>query len=130
MNLLLDTHILIWWLDESSRLRASVRTALERPENRIWVSAISIWEISIKVSVGRLRMTEPAEERIAWLLERGRQSLAVTFDHAFAVRRLPLHHGDPFDRMLIAQAQCENLTLVTADPAILAYDVRAIDATR
>jgi len=129
MNLLLDTHTLIWWFDGNKRLGASARRILEQREANVWVSAVSIWEISIKTATGRLKLKDPTEESLALLLERDFRPLQVTFAHAFAVRHLPHHHNDPFDHLLIAQAQCENLTLLTADPLMRAYDVRTLDAS-
>ncbi|MGI8989187.1 MAG: type II toxin-antitoxin system VapC family toxin [Bryobacteraceae bacterium] len=129
MNLLLDTHVLIWWMEKSPRLGIRARETLLGTSTRPVVSAVSIWEISIKAAIGRLDMADPPETWVPRLEnEWGVRSLPITFDHATAVRRLPPHHNDPFDRMLVAQAQCENLTLVTVDPAMAAYDVRTIDA--
>ena len=129
MNLLLDTHVLIWWMAKSSRLGVRVKKTLLSSSTRPVVSAVSIWEISIKAAIGRLTMIDPLEIWVPRLeAEWGVRSLPVTFNHAIALRNLPHHHNDPFDRMLVARAQCENLTLVTVDPAILAYDVRTIDA--
>jgi len=102
---------------------------LNQREANVWISAVSIWEISIKTGIGRLKLEAVTEEGLVSLLDQGFRSLPVTFAHAFAVRRLPRHHADPFDHLLIAQAQCENLTLVTADPWMRAYDVRTIDAS-
>lgn len=130
MNVLLDTHVLVWWLRNSARLGKRAKALIGNDETTIWVSSASIWEISIKAALGRLDIMEQFDEQFSLELERsGFRSLVVKFDHAFAVRTLPLHHHDPFDRMLVAQAQCEDLTLVTADPAIMAYDIRTIDAT-
>ena len=129
MRLLIDTHVLIWWLEDSERLGERALIELEHPDAQICVSAASVWEISIKTALGRLKMRRPVEERIAELLEQGCHPLAITFRHAFAVRQLPHHHGDPFDRMLVAQALCEDLTLVTADPWVRAYDVRTLNAS-
>jgi PIN domain nuclease of toxin-antitoxin system len=130
MNVLLDTHVLIWWLRNSARLGKHAKSLIRNDETSVWVSSASIWEISIKAALDRLDIGHQFEEQLSMELERsGFRPLVVKFDHAFKVRILPLHHRDPFDRMLIAQAQCENLTLVTADPAIMAYDVRTIDAT-
>lgn len=129
MNLLLDTHVLIWWLEKSPRLGIRARKTLLASSTRPVVSAASIWEISIKIAIGRLDMADPPEVWAPRLEgEWGVRSLPITFEHAIAVRSLPPHHSDPFDRMLVAQAQCENLTLVTVDPAIAAYDVAMIDA--
>lgn len=129
MNLLLDTHAVIWWLDDSNRLGRRARKALANPENNAWISAVSVWEISIKMSVGRLKFRGTPEAGIASMLDQGFRSLPVVFAHAFAVRNLPLHHNDPFDRLLIAQAQCEDFTLMTTDPWMRAYNVRTIDAS-
>jgi PIN domain nuclease of toxin-antitoxin system len=131
MNVLLDTHVLLWWLKDTGRLGAETRQLIRSPATSIWVSAASIWEISIKAALGRLELREPFTEVMPRELERqGFRPLPITFQHALAVRNLPLHHADPFDRMLIAQAQCEDLTLVTSDPRIRDYDIRTIDAAR
>ena len=104
---------------------------IRSPGTSIWVSAASIWEIGIKAALGRLELREPFAEALPRELERqGFRPLPITFQHALAVRNLPLHHADPFDRMPIAQAQCEDLTLVTSDSRIRDYDIRTIDATR
>jgi len=129
MNLLLDTHLLIWWMEGSSKIGKKAKNALIHPEATIWLSAASIWEISIKAAIGRLQPFHPPEKWTSKLYELGVHSLSITVEHAEAVRHLPLHHADPFDRILIAQAQCENLTLLTADPLIRAYDVRTMDAS-
>jgi PIN domain nuclease of toxin-antitoxin system len=116
---------------DSHRLGQHALDLIFAPDNSIWVSAASIWEIRIKTSVGRLEISATPDGKISDDLERhGYRSLPVEVRHALAVRDLPLHHRDPFDRMLIAQARSEDLTLLTADPAIAAYDVRTIDATR
>lgn len=94
------------------------------------MSAASLWEISIKASLGRVRISESFIEGAAGALEGHHfRPLPIDFQHALAVRNLPYYHRDPFDRMLIAQAQWEGLTLVTADPNIMAYDVRTVDAS-
>ena len=131
MNILLDTHVLIWWVEKNPRLGSRAKKTLLSPETRPLVSAASIWEMAIKAATGRLDLADPLEFWVP-LLENdwGVHPLAINFEHATAVRQLPLIHNDPFDRMLVAQAQCEGLTLVTADPAITAYDVRTIDASK
>ena len=130
MNLLLDTHVVIWWLEKNPKLGPRTKATLRDPNTQPWVSAAVIWEISIKSALNRLQLAEPPEVWIPRLLkEWGVRDLPISFTHAMAVRALPLLHHDPFDRMLVAQARCEDLTLVTADPAIMAYDVRTIDAT-
>jgi PIN domain nuclease of toxin-antitoxin system len=130
INLLLDTHVLIWWLERSPRLVARAKRTLLSPNTQPTVSAASIWEISVKAAVGKLRLIDPLESWVPRLREWGVRELPISFEHAIAVGNLPLHHSDPFDRMLVAQAQCEGLAIVTADPAITAYDVRAIDASK
>jgi PIN domain nuclease of toxin-antitoxin system len=129
MNFLLDTHVLIWWLEKSPRLGVRARKTLLGSSSPLVVSAASIWEISIKTAIGRLKMADPLETWAPRLeSEWGVRSLPITFEHATAVRNLPAHHNDPFDRMLVAQALCENLTLITVDDAMAAYDVRTVDA--
>jgi PIN domain nuclease of toxin-antitoxin system len=131
MNVLLDTHVLLWWLKDTGRLGAETRRLIRSPETSICVSAASIWEISIKAALGRLELREPFAEALPHELERqGFRPLTIAFQHALAVRKLPPHHADPFDRMLIAQAPCEDLTLVTSDSRIRDYDIRTIDAAR
>jgi PIN domain nuclease of toxin-antitoxin system len=129
MNLLLDTHTLIWWMDDDKRLGRRARALLRDPKNDVCISAASIWEVSIKTALGRLKINASFEESIEGELEQDFRALPITFAHAFAVQHLPLHHGDPFDRILVAQAQCENLTLLTSDPSMEPYDVRTIDAS-
>jgi PIN domain nuclease of toxin-antitoxin system len=129
MNLLLDTHALIWRLQDSDKLGRRARNAILRPGAAVFISSASIWEISIKSAVGRLKLKEPLGKCIPDLVASGFHQLPIHFEHALAVRDLPPHHNDPFDRMLIAQAHCEDLTLMMADPAITPYDVRTINAS-
>jgi PIN domain nuclease of toxin-antitoxin system len=119
MSLLLDTHIVLWWLTDDPTLGDDIKNRLDR-EPDVYVSAATLWEVGIKQAIGKL--TEPADlaERIR---DSGFSPLPVTFEHAIAAGRLPLIHRDPFDRMLVAQAGCEDLTLVTRDPDIQKYDV-------
>ncbi|MGI8903828.1 MAG: type II toxin-antitoxin system VapC family toxin [Solirubrobacteraceae bacterium] len=125
MRLLLDSHVLIWWFAET-RLAADAATAISDPANEIVISAASVWELAIKLAVGRLEVdldvlvTNVRKDRFTELL--------ITLEHARTAGRLPLHHGDPFDRMLIAQAQLEGLTIVTRDPLIQRYDVATLPA--
>jgi PIN domain nuclease of toxin-antitoxin system len=129
MNLLLDTHTLIWWMEDSPRLGPVALRTIEAADTRL-ISAVSAWEISIKTAIGRLKLSFDPGESIIELTTRGFQPLCIKFRHAWTVGDLPLHHGDPFDRMLVAQARCENLTLVTADERIAAYGVPTLDASR
>ena len=123
MNLLLDTHILIWW-DEGRRITAQARRAIEEADT-VYVSAASAWEVAIKTGLGRLRPTRTVEQATA---ESGFLELPITFQHAEQVTALPPHHRDPFDRMLVAQAAVEELTLVTRDPIFARYGVSVIGA--
>jgi len=117
LKLLIDTHILLWWLAESPKLSITVRARLAEAE-MVYVSAASVWEMAIKVSTGKLRVPDDLEKQ---LQRHGFVQLPVSVNHALEVATLPRHHSDPFDRMLIAQASIESLTLVTADPQLAVY---------
>ena len=129
MNLLLDTHVLLWWLEGNRRIGPKTAVRLRHPDTQVWISSVSIWEISIKMAIGRLSLRPKAERDLPALLETATHPLPISHHHAFALRSLPPHHADPFDRMLVVQAQCEDLVLATADSAIAAYDVRTLDVT-
>lgn len=123
MRLLLDTHVLIWW-DEGQRLSPAARRAIrEAPE--VFVSAASAWEVAMKIALGRLRPTRTVEEAAG---ESGFMELPVTFRHAARTAALPFHHRDPFDRLLVAQAEVEGLTLVTRDTAFEPYGIEVLRA--
>jgi PIN domain nuclease of toxin-antitoxin system len=122
VRLLLDTHVFLWWLADNGRLEAAEREAIRDPENDVYLSAASVWEIVIKEALGRLRVPEPASVAAQRL---GLQPLPITFEHAEATATLPLLHSDPFDRLLAAQARTESLTLVSYDSAIRAYPALA-----
>ena len=124
MSLLLDTHVVLWWLTDDPTLSEEIKTRLDH-EPDTWVSAATIWEVTIKQAIGKL--AEPAElpERIRGC---GFRELPIRFDHAIAAGRLPPLHRDPFDRMLVAQARCDDLTLVTRDPRCKQYDVAVLPA--
>jgi PIN domain nuclease of toxin-antitoxin system len=119
VSLLLDTHVLLWWL-AGSHLSEALVERIADPGELVVVSAASIWEASIKAALGKLEMPEGLGEAA---LDEGFEPLAVTFDHAERAGALPAHHRDPFDRMLVAQAQTEGLTIVTHDPAFEPYGV-------
>jgi PIN domain nuclease of toxin-antitoxin system len=123
VNLLLDTHVLIWW-DEGRKLTAAARRAIEAGDT-VYVSAASAWEVAIKIGLGRLRPSRTVEQAVE---ESGFLELPITFRHAERVAALPAHHRDPFDRLLVAQAEVEGLTLVTRDPVFGRYDVERIEA--
>lgn len=120
---LLDTHALLWSVGDTERLSPAAREVLEAGDVRAYVSAASIWEIAIKRAVGKLRVPDDLLEQVAAARF---DELAITSTHATRAGALPLHHGDPFDRMLVAQAQSENLMLITSDARIAAYEVRVL----
>lgn len=124
MNYLLDTHIWLWMLHDSSRLGPAAGAAVKDAQSTLHLSAASVWEIAIKVGRGRLALPDPIADFIPdRLRQTSTLALSISPDHAAHVARLPDHHRDPFDRLLVAQAQLEGLTLITADPALSAYDV-------
>lgn len=122
MKLLLDTHALLWWLADEE-LADGARRAIAAPENLVVVSAASVWEISIKRSLGKLRI---GEDLLGAIGGSGFEPLAITLGHAEAAGALPRHHDDPFDRMLIAQARSLDLTVVTRDRVFDRYDVAVL----
>ena len=123
MNLLLDTHVLLWWLDDPALLSETAESAIRDPDNNILVSAATIWEIVIKKGIGKLDAPGDLDEA---LRDCGFASLPVTVQHALAVGSLPSHHRDPFDRMLVAQAIAEGLTVVSRDADVLRYPIPGI----
>jgi PIN domain nuclease of toxin-antitoxin system len=126
-RLLLDTHVLLWWLSDDSQLGEASRQAISNPRNQVYVSAASTWEISIKKSTGKLSAPEDMD---AIVENEGFDKLPITLFHGEQAGLLPEHHKDPFDRMLIAQAQSEGLVIVTADEKIIQYNIRAMDAKK
>jgi PIN domain nuclease of toxin-antitoxin system len=118
---LLDTHIWLWWLSDPDALADETVSAIGAPENLVVVSAASVWEVAIKRARGRLQFDGDPVEAVA---DGGFEPLPITLDHAAAAGSLPAHHRDPFDRMLVAQAQIEDLTVITRDPSFDVYDVR------
>lgn len=121
-RLLLDTHIFLWWRGEPSRLNPEVQNRIATADV-VFVSAASAWEAGIKASLGRLELPDTVE---AGVLASGFEKLLITFSHAERAARLPPHHRDPFDRMLVAQAQAEGLTLVTHDGLLEPYEVEIL----
>ena len=123
MSLLLDTHVVLWWLADDAALSGDIKTRLDI-EADVWVSAASVWEVTIKRSLGKL--AEPADLPEI-IRDSGFRQLPITAEHAMAAGRLPLIHRDPFDRMLVAQARCERLVLASRDPHVRRYDVDLLD---
>lgn len=123
MRLLLDTHVFLSWDDEPERLSQAALAALVNPANQIHLSVVSIWEIAIKAQRGKLSLRQPLSAKVAGQQHNGLHVLDVTLPHVLAVESLPSIHKDPFDRLLIAQAGCEAMILVTADSAVARYGV-------
>jgi PIN domain nuclease of toxin-antitoxin system len=131
VTLVLDSQVLLWWREGSRKLGPRARAAISQDAFGVVVSAASAWELAIKSATGKLTLREPVERWLPAALDgSGFDALPVTVTHALAVTSLPFHHADPFDRLLIAQAQVEKLTIVTADTAFDNYDVRVLDARR
>jgi PIN domain nuclease of toxin-antitoxin system len=125
--LLLDTHAFLWFCQDDPLLSATAKTLIEDPGNQKLVSLASCWEIAIKAGLGKLRLGEPSATYIPAALARtGFDLLPISLAHATAVESLPLHHRDPFDRLLIAQAQTEAIPLVSGDVALDPYGVRRL----
>ena len=123
MNLLLDTHVLLWWLDDNPTLLIKAKEAIADGGNMVFVSVATIWEIRIKQTLGKLKI--PANFRNV-LEQQAFEMLSITADHAHLIGELPAHHRDPFDRMLIAQALFEGFTLITRDSRFKRYKVSII----
>lgn len=121
MKLLLDTHVVLWWLDDPNQLADGVVEAIADPNySSVYVSAVVAWEIAIKRALGKLSAPHELEQAIA---NAGFEQMPITHSHALATESLPAHHRDPFDRLLIAQARLEDCTLVTRDTEIQKYAV-------
>jgi PIN domain nuclease of toxin-antitoxin system len=121
VNVLLDTHVALWAVQDSAWLTARAREIILSPANTIHVSVASLWEIGIKHSLGRGDMPISAREALAYFRESGYRILPIEPEHAVEVERLPPHHKDPFDRLLVAQALTEPLRLLTHDPQVALY---------
>lgn len=123
MRLLLDTHILLWTMLDDPQLGVGLRSVVSEADE-IYVSAATVWEVSIKSGLGKLDVPDDLFDRA---FAAGARPLPISWAHARTVRDLPPHHADPFDRMLIAQARCEGLSLVSADAKFRKYDIILID---
>ena len=126
-RLLLDTHVLLWWLSDDPQLGQTTRQVIADPRNDVYISAASTWEISIKRSLGKLSAPEDMDSIID---NEGFDKLPITLFHGDQAGILPGHHKDPFDRMLVAQAQSEGLVVVTNDEKITRYGIRVMDARK
>jgi len=124
MKLLLDTHIFLWWITDDPRLSKKARELIGDGHNTLYWSAASSWEVSIKYALGRIPLPEVPEQFLPAEIEKNRiESLPIIDVHAFKAGQLPPHHRDPFDRMLIAQAQVESIAILTNDRQLNHYDV-------
>jgi len=121
LNLLLDTHVALWAITDSPKLPPKARELIASPKTNVWISAASIWEIAIKHALGRGDMPISAQDARRYFSESGYRLLAIEAEHALAVEDLPTHHGDPFDRILVAQALMEPMRLMTHDAMVALY---------
>ncbi|MBU4225532.1 MAG: type II toxin-antitoxin system VapC family toxin [Chloroflexi bacterium] len=127
MNILLDTHAFLWFVDDDPRLSQPAQALIEAEESQPFLSAASLWEIAIKISLGKLILKQPYDTFIPHQLAlNGIGILNITVEHAAAIAILPFHHRDPFDRMLAVQAKIEKMILVSADPIFDAYEIKLV----
>ena len=127
MRLLLDTHTFLWWIDNDPLLSDSARVAIASERNECFLSLASCWELAIKTSIGKLRLSKSVERFIPEeLAANDFQLLSLDFKHVAKVETLPFHHRDPFDRLLVAQALTERLTIISADTVLSEYGVKRI----
>ena len=127
MNVLLDTHAFLWWITDDPQLSDRARSIMQAPDSRLFLSAVSGWEIAIKARLRKLKLPDDLQGFIADQLSANAiEVLRIEMAHALHVYTLPNHHRDPFDRMLVAQAHLENFPILTSDPQIAQYPITAI----
>ena len=127
MRILLDTHVFIWWDSEPQQLSSQARVLCEDAENTLILSVASVWEMQIKWQLGKLKLRSPLSELIAdQQKENGIEILPVGLSHVLALEELPLHHKDPFDRLLSAQANAENIGILSVDAVFKQYEVKLL----
>ena len=127
MNLLLDTHTFLWFVSDDQRLSEATKALIEADDSQPFLSIASVWEMAIKVSLGKLKLDEPFEIFIPQQLAmNGTGILNISLEHTAAISTLPFHHRDPFDRLIAVQARLEKMPLVSADPAFDAYEVQRV----
>jgi PIN domain nuclease of toxin-antitoxin system len=127
MKLLLDTHVLIWLVEGTDNLSQAARQAIEDEDNSLHLSIVGLWEMTIKTSLGKLQLKIPLDRIMeSYIIPSGIEILPIHFNHLLVLRDLPLHHRDPFDRLLISQAQSEELTLVSSDGFFGDYSVQIL----
>lgn len=123
---LLDTHAFIWWNQDRSKLPTHVLAACENPQNPLFLSLASVWEMQIKITLGKLDVADSLKDALEHQQAQGLQLLEIAPNHIYATAKLPMIHADPFDRLLVAQAMLENMTLVTADRKLMQYAVEVL----
>ena len=126
MRLLVDTHILIWFLEGNNLLSGSRRQIIANSQNNVFVSIASLWKMAIKISVGKLTLAKPLADVIKQIAIEDFEILPILPEHALQVSTLPFHHRDPFDRIIVAQSQIENLTIITDDNDFKSYGVKVL----
>jgi len=126
MRVLLDTHAFLWFMAGDARLSQKAREAMSDENAELFLSAASVWEMAIKAALGRLQLPLPVADYVAEKIHDGFQVMPIDWVHAAAVQKLPFHHRDPFDRLIIAQAQIEKLPLVSGDRTFRKYDIHLI----
>jgi PIN domain nuclease of toxin-antitoxin system len=127
LDLLFDTHSFIWWADEPAKISPAALVALEDEDNRLYLSDASIWEMQIKVQLGKIKLKLPLPDLIeSQKRDNNVEILHITTEHILALDKLPFHHKDPFDRLIIAQSIVENFTIVTLDPEFPAYPAKLL----
>ena len=123
MRYLLDTHVLLWFLAGSPQLPDTLRTLLQDPDQQLYASLISFWEMALKLQIGKLTLPESLADIFAKTQQVQIEILPLKSQHILALQQLPLHHRDPFDRILLAQCQSESLTLMSRDEKLAAYGI-------
>jgi len=126
MNLLLDTHTVIWFFEGDSNLGAAAKNHIENAANTNFVSIATFWEIAIKISINKLNMQIPLQNLKSLIWKNGMEILPITIEHTLLVSQLPFHHKDPFDRLLAAQSMNENMVLVSRDEKFKFYNIQTI----
>ena len=126
MNVVVDTHVVLWWFTRTTQLSGRALATLKSPQNRVYVSACVAWEFAIKANLGKLKAQELVSNLPELLFEEGFRRLSISVDHAIRAGALPPHHKDPFDRMLVAQAQALGFPIVSADATLDRYGVTRI----
>jgi len=123
MDLILDTHTFIWFVNGDKNLTTKAREAIENPSNFSHISIASLWEMAIKISLGKLEITYPFEQALTQIYENGFEILPITFEHTLVITELAFHHRDPFDRLIVAQAMTERMTIISKDEIFDHYEV-------